>query len=259
MVSPSRTPEARRKRRQKRDALANANKEQATAIAATPLVLDFTDRLFDELPAKPGGVKDPEKRKKMQKSPSQIRARIRRRGTATKDELEALYKPVEEWDEEELARGRPRGPKGTFRGPRPKWITREIHEAALDRFKYIIKADIQAAGPHALAVIRQLMSDTELDNRGKFRTPASTRLQAAQLLLEHAVGKPKVMVETDISVKLQGLMANVMVGPGSNVDEDGLLSIAEAEYRKLLGGEQSALGAAQETIDAEVIEDNDDD
>jgi hypothetical protein len=76
-------------------------------------------------------------------TPKQIRARARRRAKRaemmSEEEFQALYKPVDEWDLEELSRGRPRNAKGEFRGPAPKWITRDIHERAMERFKAAIR------------------------------------------------------------------------------------------------------------------------
>ena len=125
-----------------------------------------------------------------------------------------LYrKPLAEWDEEELARGRPRDAKGTFAGPKPAWITPEMHEEAISRFQAVVKTGMQAATVDALKAVTDILVNDEVDNRGKPVVGASTKLQAATFLLEHVVGKPKQTIEQDISVKLQGLLASVMVQP----------------------------------------------
>src|SRR4051794_20110709 len=74
-------------------------------------------------------------------SPKQLRARARRlaeKGKSPANELELLYKPIEQWDAEELAKGRPRAVDGTFKGRPPTWVTRELYEQAMSRFTQVI-------------------------------------------------------------------------------------------------------------------------
>lgn len=148
----------------------------------------------------------------------QIRARARRKmnrtARLTTQEAEILYtKPVEEWDLEELARGRPRDSKGGFRGPKPKWINSSVHELAMQKYVAAIKSDMRASTTHAVDMIRELIVNEDLDDKGKPIVPPSVKLQAATFLLEHVVGKPTQRVEQDISVKLQGILGQVMVNP----------------------------------------------
>src|SRR5690606_18560963 len=68
-------------------------------------------------------------------------------------EVEAaiLYKkPLAEWDNEELARGRPRNADGTFSGPTPAYISAEVHEEALDRFTSVVRTGMRVATVDAL-------------------------------------------------------------------------------------------------------------
>lgn len=143
----------------------------------------------------------------------QIRARARRGQKITEAELDHLYKPVEEWDEEELARGRPRAADGTFRGKSPSWITRQQYEDAMSRFKGIVEARMREETVTALGVIHGLLADDDIDEKGRPLVSASTKLEAAKFLIEHAVGKPLQRTETDISVKLQGLLAVATAAP----------------------------------------------
>lgn len=154
----------------------------------------------------------------------QIRARARRRAARldlrrsdktimSELEFERLYKPVEEWDLEELARGRPRNVDGVFSGPKPKWITREVHERAMEQFQLAIKTEMGAQSITALDTLRWVLSNEDTDDRGKPLVPATAKNQAAMFLLEHVVGKPKQHVQQDISVKLQGILGSVMVNP----------------------------------------------
>jgi len=155
-------------------------------------------------------------------TPKQIRARARRKANTRKgrrgeimttQEFEALYKPVEEWDLEELARGRPRDVDGGFKGRKPKWITREVHERAMEQFQMAIKTEMSASTITALDTLRYILENENEDERGKPLVPASVKYQASAFLLEHVVGKPKQHITQDISVKLQGILAGVMVNP----------------------------------------------
>lgn len=156
-------------------------------------------------------------------TPKQIRARARRRAEKKRRDLmsevefEALYKPIEEWDMEELARGRPRNVDGDFRGRRPSWITREVHERAMERFVDLTKSEMGALTPSALTSLKWVLDSDETDDRGKPVVPASAKNQAAMFLLEHVVGKPKQHVTQDISVKLQGILGAVMVNPNEGL------------------------------------------
>lgn len=150
-------------------------------------------------------------------TPKQIRARARRAGKIHAAEMDKLYKPIEEWDEEELARGRPRAKDGTFKGRAPQWITREMHEAAMTRFKGIVEGKMRGETVTALTLIHKILTDEEVDDKGRPLVAAGTKLDAAKFLIEHAVGKPTQRVETDISVRLQGLLAMATVGPGHNM------------------------------------------
>jgi hypothetical protein len=152
-------------------------------------------------------------------TPKQIRARQRRaakrnsKRSMSELEFETLYKPIEEWDLEELARGRPRNIDGNFKGRKPGWINREVHERAMEMFIQLTKSDMAALAPTALTSLRWVLENDAEDEKGKPVVPASAKNQAAMFLLEHVVGKPKQQVQTELSVKLQGILAQVMVNP----------------------------------------------
>lgn len=155
-------------------------------------------------------------------TPKQIRARARRKmkrtEMMTEQEWEIVcHKPIEEWDMEELARGRPRAKDGTFKGPKPSWITREVHERSMERFKAAIKSDMNATTVDAMTAIRGIINNDEVDDKGKPLVPASTKLDAAKFLLEHVVGKPKQHLEADVSVQLQAILAVAMGNPAETL------------------------------------------
>lgn len=148
----------------------------------------------------------------------QVRARARRtleKGKKLSDEdFEAWAgKPIDEWDLEELARGRTKNVKGDFRGAPPKHMPRAVHERIVERFKILVKDQLNVSSVQALGVISNLISDDSFDDKGKPVVPASVKLDAAKWLVEHVVGKPVQPTQTDVSVKLQGILGAVMVNP----------------------------------------------
>lgn len=156
-------------------------------------------------------------------TPKQIRARARRKMKRkeflTEQEQEYLYqKPIEDWDMEELARGRPRNSKGTFTGPRPKWINAQVHEMAMERYTAAVKTDMRSTTVDALETLKWILQNEDVDDKGKPIIPAGTKLEASKFLLEHVVGKPTQRVEADVSVKLQSILGAVLVNPADIVN-----------------------------------------
>lgn len=151
-------------------------------------------------------------------TPKQIRARARRRlkrnEVLSTQELEYLYqKPVADWDLDELAHGRPKNAKGHFKGPKPQWITAAVHEEAMEKYTAAVKSSMRATTVDALTLLRELIANDDVDDKGKPIVSASTKLDAAKFLIEHVVGKPTQRIENDVSVKLQGILGQVMVNP----------------------------------------------
>jgi hypothetical protein len=218
--SPERKPVSLRKLQLE---LAALHESARAARNATPMVVDFSQEP-DIVQHPSGRSRDPEIQRVSPEGFSLKGTQIRRRQrTARKRtgaiqshfEAEVLYKkPLEEWDAEELARGRPRAADGTFRGKRPDWISGEVHEESMDRFKSIVKTGMRVAAVDAIQVVQDILVNEDIDNRGKPLVAASTKLQAAQFLIEHVVGKPTQRIENDVSVKLQAILAGVMVNPG---------------------------------------------
>lgn len=148
----------------------------------------------------------------------QVRSRARRqiqKGKPVADEdFEAWSgKPIDEWDIEELARGRPRDAGGHFRGMPPKYMPRAVHERIAERFKMLVRDQMNQNSVVALGVVKNILINEEVDEKGKPLVPAGTKLDAAKWLVEHVVGKPVQPTQTDISVKLQGVLGAVMVNP----------------------------------------------
>lgn len=151
-------------------------------------------------------------------TPKQLRARARRKAARgvrlTDEEFEQLCgKPISEWDVEELAKGYPKDKNGDFRRTPPAYMSLELRERVETLFKQRVRGSMNETTVDALGVLRGILANEDVDHRGKPLVAASTKLDAAKFLVEHLLGKPKQTVETDISVKLQGILAGVMVSP----------------------------------------------
>jgi hypothetical protein len=151
---------------------------------------------------------------------SMTKKQLRERARRSKDkgysvDAEILYKPIHEWDAEELARGRPRSENGSFNGQVPKWLTRELHEESLTRFRQMIRDGLQDNTRIAIETIKYIMENDDLDAKGRPVVAASTKLEAAKYLVDHTLGKPKQRIETDISVRMQGMLATAIITPGT--------------------------------------------
>lgn len=161
-------------------------------------------------------------------TPKQIRARARRRAARlekvvmTEQEQNILYrKPVEEWDLDELARGRPKNAQGHFKGPKPRWISQIVHEEAMKHYQLAVKSAMRSTTVDALTLLQEVIDDDNVDDKGKPLVPASVKVDVAKFLIEHSIGKPMQRIEQDISVKLQGILGQVMVNPAEIMGPDG--------------------------------------
>lgn len=160
------------------------------------------------------------KAKGLSASKKQARARARRahaRQTRIDAEIDLLYKPLDEWDSEELAEGVPRELWGRKKAGQLKWMPRAVHEQIVERYQTIVKDEMRALTPAAIRMMETLLMSEEKDRRGKPVVSPNVKLQIIQMLIEHVVGKPTQRVEADISVKMQAMLAHVMVVP----DEEG--------------------------------------
>lgn len=193
-------------------------------MSASPMTVDFTNALDlkqhpvgnpqDYLPAR----ERPRTAEGKLLTRKQIRARARRKikrhEVVTDQEMEYLYrKPIDEWDLAELAQGRPKNENGHFKGPAPKWVSAAVHEEAMVKYTAAVKSSMRATTVDALQVLKDIIANDDVDDKGKPFVPASTKLEAAKFLIEHVVGKPTQRIESDISVKLQGILGQVMVNP----------------------------------------------
>lgn len=147
-----------------------------------------------------------------------LRTQARRQEKKAEEIMEHLYKPLDEWDNEELARGRPRARDGSFSGPKPKWISLKVHEEAMRRFQDIVKGEMRAGTAGAIKLIQEIVENDDLvyDDEGqpiRHLVSQNTKLQAAMFLIEHLIGKPTQQVKGDISLQVQSILAGAVVNP----------------------------------------------
>ena len=187
--------------------------EQARARLATPRVVDF--RLDDTYPVSEA------KRYSDQglvMTPKQIRRRAQRKlknnpRMSLDEAYEGTLKPLAEWDMEELARGRPRNERGTFEGAAPAFVSRQITEEALERFKVVIREEMNAQTMTGLKTLALVLEDERVDARGRPFVSANVKVDVAKFFIEHVVGKAVQPTQSEISVKLQGILGAVLVSP----------------------------------------------
>jgi hypothetical protein len=116
----------------------------------------------------------------------------------------------------------------------------------MDRFKAVIREGMNANAINALSAIDRILANDGEDRKGRPLIPASVKLQAAQYLLDHVVGRAVQPTQSEISVKLQGILGTVMVSP---TEVDGAFQVGQFATRALPG---------DVSIDALVL-DNDED
>lgn len=168
-------------------------------------------------------MEDEERKRKASNARKQERARLRRaqvkiRAIETEDPVVVAKKmgwskPLPDWDAEELAHGYPRNSEGRFSRAKPLVIPRAVHEEAISRFRELAAQDMRVIVPDAIQLVHHLILCNDVDAKGRMVVPPSVRLDAAKWVVEHLIGKPRQPVDVDVSVKLQAILANVMVSP----------------------------------------------
>lgn len=157
----------------------------------------------------------------LSKNPKQQRIRLRRAAKRAQrtgdrgplDEELQMYgiKPVEEWDVEELAHGRPRHPTNGFKGRKPTWITADVTREAKRRLHGQVFGALGAHAEAAVRTIYNLMVSEEIDEKGKPIVDARTKLAASTFILEHVLGKPTTIVEIDATDSARQMFAAAIV------------------------------------------------
>jgi hypothetical protein len=158
----------------------------------------------------------PNDESKLSRNPTQIRRRLRRRHSKFAADLdmylEDVYqKPIEEWDLQELARGRPRSKDGTFKGRTPAWLSPAVTKEAKRRLLEHTFGELAGHVDQAVKAIGDLITSDEVDDNGKPLVDARTRLEAAKFVIENLIGKPKAIIEVEAGEAVRQFLAGALV------------------------------------------------
>ncbi|MCE0764827.1 hypothetical protein LWC35_18220 [Pseudonocardia kujensis] len=144
-------------------------------------------------------------------------ARRRAKSKAAKGDISAeiamLYKPLEKWDDEELARGRPRDKNGNFGGTRPSWLTPALQAERQRRLRQLMADELGTFAADALRTIHAVMTDDSRDDNGKPNVPASVRVDAGKYLVDQFMGKATATVDVNAGSQLGELLSGILVNP----------------------------------------------
>jgi hypothetical protein len=140
--------------------------------------------------------------------PEQMRNRIRRKAGRADEEIDHYIKvhyqkPIDEWDWEELAKGRVRDKRGGFRGRAAPWITPLVVREARRRLIEGVYGELGTSAKYALQTLHRLVTDGEVDDK--------VALDAAKYIIDHIIGKPKALVEIDASDNVRQFLARALV------------------------------------------------
>lgn len=161
-------------------------------------------------------------------------ARERKVQPKNKKQVDALiedhgWKPIEEWDLQELAKGKPRDKNGKFSGRRPTWVDAEVLAQVRKRHKQMISDGVHEMAEDAMSLMHRLMNDDELDDNGKPITPSATKFAAAKYILDQTIGAPIAKVEAEVNHKVSFLMNAVVVNPDGTPSYPSLDNAINAE------------------------------
>ena len=154
----------------------------------------------------------------MRSDDEKIRHNARRRAAKKAanlgSEIAIVYeKPIEQWDDEEIARGRPRGSDGTFRGRKPKWLTPALQAERQRRHRQLMADELSTFAGDALRVLHQVLMDKSTDDDGKARVPASVRVDVGKYLVDQVMGKATAQIDVTTHEPLMDLMGAILVNP----------------------------------------------
>lgn len=153
--------------------------------------------------------------------PTQIRNRLRRQTKHMDEDLEALYaatnyKPVDQWDLEELAKGRPRqGKNGSFRpGVKPTWITPKIHAEIRRR---LMEEGFNSLASHlvpAIQCLADMLGNEQVDEWGTPIVSAKTKVEISKFIIEQILGKARQRIDLGAQPSFRDFLAGALVLPG---------------------------------------------
>jgi len=153
---------------------------------------------------------------KLSREPAQVRRRLRRKHEKFSTDLDiyqdvAYGKRIEEWDLEELARGRPRASNGKFNGKSPAWITPAVQREAKRRLLEHTFGKLAGHVDQAITAMGNLLVSEEVDDKGRPLVDARTKFAAAAFIIEHMLGKPKALIEIGMDETTRSAIASAII------------------------------------------------
>lgn len=160
--------------------------------------------------------KDPSK---LSADPYNVRRRLRRANADIDRDVEMLLpKPLDEWDLEELARGKCRDKNGHWTGRPGVWLTPKVQQEIKKRLIQKTFGEMSLEVGNAIKAVHKLITSTEVDyETGKPIVPPSVQLQASQYILDHIIGKSTVKVDVEQGSTLHAILAGALVNPDGTV------------------------------------------
>lgn len=149
-------------------------------------------------------------------TPQRARARLRAQRDRSDRDIAILAshrKPLEEWDTEELARGRPRDQNGKFTGAPPKWITPAVVLEAKRRLQLRAFGDLTLCVDDAIKAVHKIIQSTAKDHEGRPIVSTRDKLDAAKFVIEMVLGKAKQRVDLEAGDTIKSLLASALVMP----------------------------------------------
>lgn len=101
---------------------------------------------------------------------------------------------LDDWDEEELERGRRRDKNGGWTGKPTRLVPTDVHKELIRRKLKEATELLKTAAPEAVRVLMTIMDDTLAD--------ASTRVQACKIVLDRAFGPVGHAIDLNIKTPL---------------------------------------------------------
>jgi hypothetical protein len=162
--------------------------------------------------------------------PQAIRRRIHDAKTRLPKELEKVkedlamfyQKPVEEWDFDELQRGRPRLPSGKFSKVRQDWVTPIMRLEAQRRLEQCTHEELGRYAGSAIEVMVDLMQNARVE---------IVRYNAAKYVLDQVMGMPTARVHVEANVQFQDMLADVIVNHDGTSSDD-VIDLDESEWEE---------------------------
>lgn len=120
---------------------------------------------------------------------------------------------VEDWDDEELRRGRRRDANGLFTGRNPQVVAKAVHDEQVRRTLATANQLLLENTEAAVKVLADIMKDTKADNKD--------RLTAIKMITDRAMGKEPINVNIGQEAKWQVAITQSIVSmPAALVDPD---------------------------------------